>query len=232
MNSETAKEIAESETISDEEIIARVCGGEIDFFEILMRRYNQRLYRAARAITGDAAEAEDVMQDAYVRAYTHLGQFQGRAKFSTWLTRIAVNEAAARIRRNRRFAQIDAEEKEVNMISTIPDPEQNLLTKTLGEILESSIDRLPPNYRSVFMLRAVEGMSARETADSLEISEETVRVRLHRARVFMRRAIYAQTGAATSEAFRFNGNRCDRMVSNVYERINNLKSVSAQPITN
>lgn len=227
MNSEKAKEIADTDTISDEEIVRRVCGGEIDFFEVLMRRYNQRLYRTARAITGDAAEAEDVMQDAYVRAFTHLKQFEGRAKFSTWLTRIAANEAAARVRRNRRFMEIDAEKNEADMISTMPDAEQNLLKQTVGKMLEAAIDQLPPNYRSVFMLRAVEGMTALETAESLDISDETVRVRLHRARAFLRKAIYAQTGAATAEAFRFAGSRCDGIVMKVFERLDKLKS--AQP---
>ena len=188
-----------------------------------MRRYNRRLYRAARAITGDAAEAEDVMQDAYVNAFTHLQQFEGRAKFSTWLTRIAVYEASARIRKRRRLVELDGEDNEKNMISNVPDAEHSLMTKRISEILEAAIDHLPVNYRAVFMLRTVEGMSARETAESLEISEETVRVRLYRARALLRKTIFRQTGAATAEAFAFAGTRCDAIVSNVFERLQDVK---------
>lgn len=224
MNSETAQEIAPTNEISDEEIVQRVLRGEADLFEILMRRYNRRLYRATRAITGDAAEAEDVIQDAYVRAFTHLRQFEGRAKFSTWLTRIAVHEATARIRGRRRLVELDGEDNEENMISTNADAEQNLLTKRISEILEAAIDRLPVNYRAVFMMRAVEEMSGRETAEILDVSEETVRVRLHRARFLLRKTIFAQTGAATVETFAFAGARCDRIVSNFFKRLKNLKT--------
>jgi RNA polymerase sigma-70 factor (ECF subfamily) len=218
MDSEAIPEIARTNEISDEDIVRRVIGGEVDLFELLMRRYNRRLFRAARAITGDASEAEDVMQDAYINAFTHLRQFEGRAKFATWLTRIAVHEASARARQNGRLLSFDAEEEE-NMVSSVPDAEHDFLAKALGEILEAAIDRLAPKYRAVFMLCGVEGMSARETAESLDITEEAVRVRLYRARAFLRKTIYAQTGAATAEAFAFAGVRCDRVVRNVLEKL-------------
>lgn len=223
MDSEAIREIARTNEVSDEDIVHRVIGGEVDLFEVLMRRYNRRLFRAARAITGDAAEAEDVMQDAYISAYTHLRQFEGRAKFATWLTRIAVHEASARARKNGRMLGFDAEEEE-NMISNVPDAEHDFMAKALGEVLEAAINRLSPNYRAVFMLCAVEGMSARETAESLDITEEAVRVRLHRARAFLRKTIYAETGAATAEAFAFAGERCDRVVRNVLEKLRGLQA--------
>jgi RNA polymerase sigma-70 factor (ECF subfamily) len=213
-------------TISDEEVVERVLGGDKSLFEILMRRYNQRLYRVARSILGNDAEAEDVMQDAYVRAYIHLSQFDGRAKFSTWLTRIAVHESLARLRLRRRLVGIDSftETDEVNMTfaSDAPSPAQEALTETLRMVLEAAVNSLPEIYRSVFMLRDVEGMSTLETAESLDISEEVVKVRLHRARARLRKDIYSQTGAVTASAFEFMGTRCDNMVAVVMEKTKSL----------
>jgi RNA polymerase sigma-70 factor (ECF subfamily) len=218
--------MAES-AMTDEEIVERVRGGETALFEVLMRRYNQRIYRAARSILSDNGEAEDVTQDAYVRSYMHLGQFDGRAKFSTWLTKIAVHEALARLRKRQRLVEIDAApgstEEGMNLQSKAPSPEQEVLTQTWKVVLEAAIDRLPQAYRSVFMLREVEQMGTAETAMCLGISEGSVKVRLHRARVLLRKEIYAQTGAATSAAFHFDGARCDRIVSAVLERIVSLR---------
>jgi RNA polymerase sigma-70 factor (ECF subfamily) len=214
---------ASAALITDEEVVARVLAGETAWFEILMRRYNQRLYRVSRSIVGDDAEAEDVMQEAYVRAYQHLDQFDGRARFATWLTRIAVHEALARLRHRRRVVEIDAftESSEFSMIppANTPSPEQEVFTRALGVILESAINQLPAAYRSVFMLREMEEMSTAETAECLGISEEAVKVRLHRARARLRKAITAQTRAATAAAFQFNGPRCDRIVAAVLARL-------------
>ncbi|HJQ68370.1 MAG TPA: RNA polymerase sigma factor [Blastocatellia bacterium] len=210
-------------SMTDEEVIKRVKAGETALFEVIMRRYNQRLYRVVRSILCDDGEAEDVTQDAYVRSYTHLDQFDGRAKFSTWLTKIAVNEALARLRNRQRLVDIDAAsismEDGMNLESKSPSPEQEVLTHTIRIVLEAAVDKLPENYRSVFMLRDVEGMSTAETADCLDLSEESIKVRLHRARSLLRKHIYAQTGAATTAAFQFMGARCDCMVSAVLERI-------------
>jgi RNA polymerase sigma-70 factor (ECF subfamily) len=218
--------------MTDEEVVERVRGGETALFEVLMRRYNQRLYRTARSILGDNAEAEDVTQDAYVRSYMHLDQFDGRAKFSTWLTKIAVHEALARVRKRQRLVEIDAAqgstEEAMNLESKSPSPEQEVLTQTWKVVLEAAIDRLPQAYRSVFMLREVEQMDTAETAVCLDISEAAVKVRLHRARVLLRKEIYAQTGAATAEAFHFDGARCDRIVSAVFERIRSLHGFDVQ----
>lgn len=213
-------------TLSDEEVVERVLAGEKALFEIIMRRYNQRLYRVSRSILGNDTEAEDVMQDAYVRAYTHLRQFDHRAKFSTWLTKIAVHESLARMRLRRRLVEIDSltETDEVNMTlaSGAPSPAQEALTETLRIVLEAVVDALPQIYRSVFVLREIEGMSITETAESLSISEQTVKVRLHRARARLRKDIYARTGAATASAFEFMGARCDQMVATVMKKLNSL----------
>lgn len=218
---------ANAERLSDEEVVARVLAGQTAWFEILMRRYNQRLYRVCRSILRDDAEAEDVMQEAYVRAYLHLEQFDGRAQFATWLTKIAVHESLARLRHRRKFVEIDAfaESSENPMIpaSNLPSPEQEVLIRTLGVILESAIGHLPVAYRSVFMLREIEEMNTAETAECLGISEDAVKVRLHRARARLRKEITSQTRLATAAAFQFNGARCDRMVAVVLERIR-LKS--------
>lgn len=213
--------------ITDEEVVGRVRAGETELFEVLMRRHNQRLYRAARSILGNEGEAEDVMQDAYVRSYLHLDQFDGRAKFSTWLTRIAVHEALARLRKRRRIVDIDAVSgslgDSMKFVSKSASPEQEVLTNTLKMVLESAVDRLSETYRPVFMLREVEGLSTAETAECLDLSEESVKVRLHRARALLRKEIYAQTGAATAAAFQFGQSRCDRVVSAVLDKITSIQ---------
>jgi RNA polymerase sigma-70 factor (ECF subfamily) len=212
------------EMLTDEDIVRRVLAGEREMFEIIMRRYNRRVYRAVRSIVRDDEEAEDVMQDAYVRAYTNLGQFAGLAKFSTWLTRIAVNEALARLRMRKRLVYVqpgdDADGIGMNIyISKTPDPEQNALAKELASVLEAAVDSLPEAYRSVFMLRQIEDMSTAETAECLEISEEVVKVRLFRAKALLREELYSRIGGAAPDAFAFAGRRCDRVVLAVLERI-------------
>jgi RNA polymerase sigma-70 factor (ECF subfamily) len=220
------------EELSDEQVVERVLAGETPLFEILMRRYNQRLYRVARAILRDDSEAEDVMQEAYVRAYQHLNQFAGRAKFSTWLTRIAVHEALARSYRRNRFADLASQDRATgdletadpmsNIPSKNPNPEQDVASSELRALLEKSILNLPESYRSVLMLRDMEEMSTAETAECLQISEENVKVRLHRARALLRRELYAQTGRSFTESFQFHAVRCDRVVRNVFDRIAQL----------
>ena len=222
----TAAISAAASAMTDEEVVERVRAGETALFEVLMRRYNQRLYRVTRSILGNDGEAEDVTQEAYVRSYLHLDQFDGRARFSTWLTKIAVHEALSRLRKRQMMVEIDAEtgsiEEGMKLESKTPSPEQELLTHTMKIVLEAAVDRLPETYRSVFMLREVEEMSTSETAECLDISEDAVKVRLHRARALLRKHIYAQTGAATAGAFQFLGARCDRMVAAVLERIQSL----------
>lgn len=212
--------------LSDEEVVRRVLEGEGSVFEILMRRYNQRLYRVARSILREDAEAEDVMQDAYVRAYQHLDQFAGRARFSTWLTRIAIHEALARANRGRRFEGLDgnseAAEDGRGFSSGLRNPEQEMVASETRAMLEAAILCLPAAYRTVLMLRDIEELSTAETAQALDLSEENVKVRLHRARGLLRRELYARAGARREQAFSFMADRCDRVVQAVFERLEAL----------
>jgi len=219
MTMETHQAIAAS-AVTDEEIVARVVAGDRRMFEALMRRHNVRVFRAARAITGDDHEAEDVMQDAYVRAFEHLGEFRGEARFSTWLTRIAVHEALARVRRGRRFHSIDAESDEHSLHSpSAENPEQKASDVEMRRVLGSAIDVLPVEFRLVFVLRMIEGMSGAETADCLGISEETVKTRLFRARTRLQQAMLAALEPTTDPAYAFHLLRCDRVVHAVLRRI-------------
>jgi RNA polymerase sigma-70 factor (ECF subfamily) len=212
------------EVLADEDVVARVLAGETPLYEIVMRRYNQRLYRVARAILGSDAEAEDVVQDAYVRAYANLRQFEGRAKFSTWLTKIAVYEALSRRKRASRLAPLDEEKRPSEDTMPLhrqnpPSPEHAAYSGELQSLLERTIDALPDDYRSVFMLREVEEMSTSETAESLSLSEENVKVRLHRARAMLREGLYSRVGAGSLAAFQFPAPRCNRVVAAVFARI-------------
>ncbi len=210
-------------TMSDEEVIARVLAGDKASFEIVMRRYNQRLFRTARAILRDDLLAEDLVQEAWVRAYQHLGDFAGRASFSTWVLRITVNEGLARLRRGQRYAEqreaTGAGERMDRFSSPAPDPEQQASASEMRALLEQLIDGLPDANRAVFMLRDVEGMSTAEAAEILSISEDNVKVRLHRARVSLREMLMAHVDIQCRGAFSFLGARCDRIVGQVFERI-------------
>src|ERR1051326_6254683 len=171
------------EILSDEEVVARVLAGDTAMFEIVMRRHNQRLYRVARAILRNDTEAEDVMQDAYVRAYEHLSQFAGRAKFSTWLTRIAVHEALNRLEERGRLRYIEEMSGPESPASDVvhsqdPTPEQFVSLREHAQVLERAVMALPPKYRVVVMMRDLEEMSVAETAGCLDITEENDKVRL------------------------------------------------------
>jgi RNA polymerase sigma-70 factor, ECF subfamily len=210
--------------LSDEEVVRRVQAGDAPLFEVLMRRYNPRLYRVARAILRDDAEAEDVMQHAYVEGYLHIGQFAGRSSFSTWLTKIAVYEALARIRRRGKERLSDpfpdsAEDTMSTLKSPQPDPEQQALQGEVRVLLEAAIDALPVAYRSVFVLREVEGMGTADTAACLDVSGEVVKTRLHRARAMLRQDLLERAGVAASTAFSFHLSRCDRVVAAVFEQL-------------
>jgi RNA polymerase sigma-70 factor (ECF subfamily) len=223
-------EKARVEGWTDEEVVGRVLSGEVELYEIIMRRYNQRLYRVVISILRDAAETEDVMQDAYVRAYEHLSQFEGRAAFSTWLTRIAVHEALARVRKRERIQRFDEDSSEgeisVNPASPALDPEQAISKAELSRMLEEAVLGLPEQYRTVLMLRDVEEMSTSETAAALSLSEENVKVRLHRGRAMVRRGLFARVGAGAKNAFPFLGARCDRVVKRVFERLSSSKNAN------
>ncbi|HYC90075.1 MAG TPA: RNA polymerase sigma factor [Thermoanaerobaculia bacterium] len=203
---------------SDEEIVERVVNGDVALFEILMRRYNQRVYRAVRAVLRDDDQAEDVMQQAYLNAYAHLRQFERRAQFSTWLTRIAVNEALAR--RGKRGSVADEGETMMELVpSTAPDPEQETLATELREVMQREVEALPDAFRAVFVLRDVEGLSTAETALSLGISEDLVKTRLHRARTQLRDNLYRRGGVTLESLYAFGNARCDRVVDAVMARL-------------
>jgi RNA polymerase sigma-70 factor (ECF subfamily) len=207
---------------TDEDIVRQVLAGETALFELLMRRYNQRLYRAARAITRDEREAEDVLQQAYVNAYANLRQFKGTAQFSTWLTRIAINEALARVRRRGRYEPFEENESTVEdlvRMQSAPDPERQAFAGELRDLLEWAIDALPGGAREVFMLRDVEGLNTADTAAALDVSEDVVKTRLSRARMALRRSLLERTGALAPDAFRFARPRCDRIVATVLAQL-------------
>jgi RNA polymerase sigma-70 factor (ECF subfamily) len=209
---------------ADEDVVKRVLAGETALYEVIMRRYNQRLYRVARSILRNDEDAEDVMQAAYVSAYQHLNQFAGEAKFSTWLTKIAVYEALGRLRRQGRTENLDSvldSDRHVmaRMTSDTPDPERQAYDHELRVVLEGAIDSLPEIYRMVFVLRSVEGLSVAETAGCLDIGEEAVKTRLHRARSLLRKDLQKRAGLATAQSFSFHLSRCDRVVEAVFRRI-------------
>ena len=199
--------------IPDEEVVTRVLRGETSLFELIIRRHNQRLYRTTRAILRDESEAEDAMQEAYVRAFCHLDQFAGQAKFSTWLTKIAVYEALGRLRRSQRQEEMPDDMKSSD------NPERAAYHSELQHAIEAAVDKLPPRYRSVFVLRDIEDMSGAEAAECLGINEVAVKTRLHRARRMLRGRLERTVSGAASLAFGFGDRRCDRMTRLVMARI-------------
>jgi RNA polymerase sigma-70 factor, ECF subfamily len=212
----------EDREYSDGEIVQQVLDGNTAMFELLMRRYNERVYRAARSIVRDEQEAEDIMQQAYVNAFTHLRQFNGSAQFSTWLTKIAVHESLARVRRRGRYEAFDDERSNVEpFMSSNPvhSPERQAFAGELRGLLEWAIDTLPDGMREVFVLREVEGLSTSEVAEALAVTEDVVKTRLSRGRAALRSVLLERTGATAPEAFRFYRPRCDRVVHNVLGRI-------------
>jgi RNA polymerase sigma-70 factor (ECF subfamily) len=205
--------------VSDEAVVARVRDGESAQFALLVRRHNQRLFRAARAILPDDQEAEDALQQGYIQAFRHLDQFRGESSVATWLTRIVVRVALSRVRGRQRRAvlgvigPVDAEARDVS--DGARNPEDHAAAHQLGRLLERHIDALPDGYRAVFVLRDIEELPTAETAACLGISEEAVRVRLHRARAMLKEALSEVLDTATAQAFHFAGARCNRVVLSV-----------------
>jgi RNA polymerase sigma-70 factor, ECF subfamily len=195
----------------------RVLYSDTGSFEVLMRRYNRRVIRAARAVLRDEGEAEDVVQDAWVRAYTHLRQFSGRASFATWLTRIAFHESLAR--RRYRVRHLPLDEHAAALPAATRPPEQEVGARQVASALEAAIDALPARYRMAFVLRDLEGLGTAETAACLEVPEATVKTRLHRARALLRSHLDAMLGVSADGVYAFGGRRCDRVVGAVMARI-------------
>jgi RNA polymerase sigma-70 factor (ECF subfamily) len=194
---------------------------------LILQQQNRRLYRIARSIVRDASEAEDVLQEAYVHAFTHLNTFRGEARFSTWLTRIVINEALGRRRHLRKSPDLvtvkppntSAQIIQFPHPSAPLDPEAFMVQHEIRILLEQAIDRLPVGFRSVFVARLVEGLSTEETAELLGIRPETVKTRLHRARHLLRRDLEEQIGPVLADAFPFAGLRCKRLTDAVLERL-------------
>jgi RNA polymerase sigma-70 factor (ECF subfamily) len=213
--------------VSDVELARRVAAHDTAAFEALMRRHNSTLFRIARAILRDDAEAEDALQEAYLQAYQAIDGFRGDARLSTWLARIVANEALMRLRKHARRAAILPLQSGVSseQIANVADtdmnetPESSTQRMQMRRLLEAEIDSLPDDYRAVFVLRAVEEMSVGDTAAVLRIPEATVRSRLFRARGLLRERLATKIDLACEEAFAFAGERCNRIVANVLEKI-------------
>ena len=208
---------------TDERLVERARAGDSAVFELLMRRHNQRVYRVVRSVLRDSDEIEDVIQQAYVQAFLHLDQFGGDARWSTWLCRIAINEALARLRQRGRFVSIEAvsEEAMANLSKvSSSDPERTAAGRELGQLVERAIDELPEIYRSVLILREVEGMNTDEAAHVLEVQPDVIKTRLHRARAALRDAIEERIGEQMKNAYTFGNERCDRVVAAVLARLN------------
>ncbi len=214
-------------TISDREMAERIQQGDVASFELIMRRHNRRLYRLARGILHDEADAEDVVQETYVRAFERLADFQGKGPLSSWLAKIAVNEALQRLRRVRpaRFLSLDdpARTEEVNHMAELtvagPSPEQSAGREEFRRVLETAIDALPEVCRMVFILRGVEEMSIKETATCLGLETGTVKTRFHRARRILQQNLAGMADATVTEVFPFAGERCNRIVAGVFRRL-------------
>jgi len=220
------------DAVDDLGLVREAQGGNSMAFGAIMRRYNRRLYRTARAILKDDTRAEDALQDAYIAAYRHLGAFRGDAAFGTWLTRIVVNQALQALRRKRREqvvvlfdepADEHAGSDDTSTDSIAPEaPENAMLRAEMRRLIERKIDELPEAYRTVFMLREVEDMTVDETATALGIPAPTVRSRLFRAKARLRESLAEELDGATQEVFGFDGERCDRIVHAVLARITGM----------
>jgi RNA polymerase sigma-70 factor (ECF subfamily) len=220
---------ADAPELSDYGLVERVRAGDAAAFELIMRRHNRRLFRLARSVLRNAAEAEDVVQETYVRGFARLDEFRGPDGFPAWLARIAYNEALGRVRGAERVVSLydylsagdgDGDVRRIEtMTSPHPDPERLTGYGELRRMLEDAIDALPDEFRAVFMLRAVEGMSVAETAEALSIPPETVKTRLHRARHRLQEALGARFEALMPAAFEFAGARCDGIVAAVLARL-------------
>ncbi|WP_448041822.1 RNA polymerase sigma factor [Bradyrhizobium liaoningense] len=193
----------------------------------IMQANNRRLYRLARGILRSDSEAEDVVQETYVRAFTHLDGFLGASGLSTWLSRIAINEALGRVRSRKPQvelgsvpeATLEAQIIQFPLSAAAPDPEKSMAQREIQRVVEHAVDELPDAYRMVFIARVMEGMSMEETAELLGIKPETVKTRLHRARTLLREQVEKKIGPVVMDAFPFAGRRCERLTEAVLRRL-------------
>lgn len=218
------KDAITTQTMSDYIVVEKILQGETELFEILMRRYNELLYRSVRSYLNREVDVEDTMQDAYIKAFQKLYQFKNEAMFSTWLVRIGINEALQRKRRSKKYQTIDiTQESGVIQIAdmSIMNPESKTIHRESAAFIEKAIDALPPKYKIVYMLKEVEGMDISEISKSLELTNSNVKVRLHRARNMMKDYLFKTT--KTQNVFEFGNHKCDRLVEDVMKRIQNLE---------
>jgi RNA polymerase sigma factor (sigma-70 family) len=217
-----------SSAAQDCAMASRVACGDASAFESIMRQYNRRLYRLARATLRDRTEAEDALQDAYLCAYRSMSSFRGDASLGTWLSRLVLNECYGRMRRTMRrenVAPMVSASRHADSAQMIIDqcnsPDSELDRMQVRELLERKVDELPENYRMVFVLRSVEELSVDETAESLGIPEETVRSRHFRAKSLLRESLAREMDLAQPNLFEFGGRHCDRTVANVLKMLGN-----------
>jgi RNA polymerase sigma-70 factor, ECF subfamily len=219
----------ESQGCPDEaELVAHAIENDPAAVRLIMQRNNRRLYRIARGVVRDDSEAEDVVQEAYGRAFTHLREFRGDSSIGAWLARIVLNEALGRLRRRRETVDWESIENQHRaqaqvisfpLVAAQPDPERTMAQREIQQLLERAIDGLPDAFRLVLVARAVEGMSIEDTAELLGIRPETVKTRLHRARALLRAELERDLGSSLPDSFPFAGERCQRMTSRVLERL-------------
>jgi RNA polymerase sigma-70 factor (ECF subfamily) len=207
----------------DSALVAQLRAGDLDALEILMRRHNQLLFRIARSIVREDHEAMDVVQETYVKAWYQLQQFRGPGGFVGWLSRIARNDAMMRVRKAKRIEYTidDPEHEPMNLASTDPQPLEVLANQQLRKLLEEAIDKLPVNYRCVYVMRAVQQLSTAETALALDISEDVVKTRFLRAKRSLQKVLEGHLKNAELEVFEFAGHRCDAIVRNVLAKLRN-----------
>jgi RNA polymerase sigma-70 factor, ECF subfamily len=212
--------------LGEAELVARAQARDADAFRAIMQACNRRLYRIARGILRNDSDAEDAVQEAYVRAFTHLHDFRGDASLATWLSRIVMNEALGRLRLRRptvAFSEGEASGPEAEIIqfphTARSDPETTMAQRELLQLVEQATDKLPEAYRIVFITRVIEGMSVEEAAELLGLRPETVKTRLHRARRLVREQLETQIGPVLMDAFPFAGRRCERVTELVLRRL-------------
>jgi RNA polymerase sigma-70 factor (ECF subfamily) len=221
-----APQIAPAAT-SDAELVRRARGRDEAAIRLILQANNRRLYRLARGILRNDSEAEDVVQETYVRAFTHLEDFRGDSSLATWLGRIAINEALGRLRRRRSTVEwtslppgtLEAQIIQFPLSAASQDPEKSMAQREIQHVVEHAIDELPEAFRIVFITRVIEGMNVEETAEILELKPETVKTRLHRARTMLRENVERKIGPIVMEAFPFAGKRCERLTEAVLKRL-------------
>lgn len=203
-------------------LVHRAMAHEAGAFRAIIKTHNQRLYRIARGVVRNDSEAEDIVQEAYVRAFAALATFRGDSSLATWLSRIVINEALGRVRKRRRTVAMPAsQEAQILQFPLNPsdDPERTMAQRQILRMVERATDNLPDVYRTVFIARVIEGLNIEETADLLGVRPETVKTRLHRARALVRKALDDEIGPVLLDAFPFAGRRCERLTEAVMKRL-------------